>query len=147
MASNTQPCHLLFTGTDDTVSRERFEQHRAQFDRALSRLHAALAENETEIVRDALIQRFEFTFEMAWLALFDYLSDQGEKVAKQAFAVIPLAFQSGMVPDAQAWDQIRAYRNLTSHTYDEAKAVEVAAFVRSTAANAFDALQQKLQSL
>lgn len=129
------------------MSRQRFEEHRAQFARALARLHEALAENETPIVRDALIQRFEFTFEMAWLSLFDHLSSQGARVARQAFAVLPLAFQSQLVDDAAVWDQVRAYRNLTSHTYDEAKAVEVAAFVRSTAAAAFDALLAKLQAL
>jgi hypothetical protein len=42
---------------------------------------------------------------------------------------------------------VRAYRNLTSHTYDEAKAVEVAAFIRSQAAGAFDALAKRLKSL
>ncbi|HVZ45465.1 MAG TPA: HI0074 family nucleotidyltransferase substrate-binding subunit [Ramlibacter sp.] len=129
------------------MSRQRFQEHRALFDKALARLHEALAENETAIVRDALIQRFEFTFEMAWLSLFDYLSAQGAGVPRQAFAVIPLAFQSQLLADAQVWDQIRAYRNLTSHTYDEAKAIQVAAFIRSTAAGAFDVLQQKLRTL
>jgi nucleotidyltransferase substrate binding protein (TIGR01987 family) len=129
------------------MSRERFEQHRTRFERALQRLHEAIAEPESSIVRDALIQRFEFTFEMAWLALFDYLSLQGARVPKQAFAVLPLAFQSQLIEGAETWDQVRAYRNLTSHTYDEAKAIEVAAFIRSQAAGAFDALAAKLKLL
>ncbi len=98
-------------------------------------------------MRDALIQRFEFTFEMAWLSLFDYLSAQDAHVPKQAFTVLPLAFQSQLIENAQVWDQVRACRNLTNHIYDEAKAIEVAAFVRATAAQAFDALLAKLQTL
>lgn len=129
------------------MTRQRFEEHRAQFEKALARLHEALQENETALVRDALIQRFEFTFEMAWLSLFDFLTWKGERVGKQAWAVLPLAFQALLVDDAQVWDKVRAYRNLTSHTYDEAKAIEVAAFVRSTAVGAFDALQAKLRTL
>lgn len=129
------------------MDRERFEQHRGQFQRALARLHEALAENETPIVRDALIQRFEFTFEMAWLSLFDYLRLQGAQVPKQAWSVLPLAFQSQLVSDAQLWDEMRTYRNLTSHTYDEAKAIEVAAFVRQKAAQGFDTLAAKLATL
>ncbi len=129
------------------MTRQRFEQHRAQFERALARLHEALEESETDIVRDAVIQRFEFTFEMAWLSLFDFLASKGERVAKQAWAVLPLAFQALLVDDAQVWDKVRAYRNLTSHTYDEAKAIEVAAFVRTTAVGAFDALRDKLRTL
>lgn len=129
------------------MTRQRFEEHRAQFERALARLHEALQESETDIVRDAVIQRFEFTFEMAWLSLFDFLASKGERVAKQAWAVLPLAFQALLVDDAEVWDQVRAYRNLTSHTYDEAKAIEVAAFVRTTAVGAFDALRDKLRTL
>lgn len=129
------------------MSERRFEEQRAQFDRALLRLHEVLAETETSIVRDALIQRFEFTFEMAWLCLFRYLSDRGERVGKQAWAVLPVAFQALLIEDAELWDKVRQYRNLTSHTYDEAKAVEVAAFVRGSAIHAFDALRAKLVSL
>ncbi len=124
---------------------ERFDEQRGQFDRALARLHEVLAENETAIVRDALIQRFEFTFEMAWRCLHRYLSDKGERVAQQAWAVLPLAFQSQLIADAQLWDQVREYRNLTSHTYDEAMAVRVSAFVRERAVVAFDRLAERLQ--
>ena len=54
--------------------QERFEDQREQFERALERLHEVLAENETGIVRDALIQRFEFAFEMAWRSLHRFLA-------------------------------------------------------------------------
>jgi nucleotidyltransferase substrate binding protein (TIGR01987 family) len=68
-------------------------------------------------------------------------------VNKEAFSVLPRAFQAGLIADAQVWDQVRTYRNLTSHTYDEAKAIEVAAFVRATAVGAFDELQASLAGL
>ena len=126
---------------------ERFYEQREQFDRALRKLHEVLQENETEIVRDALIQRFEFTFEMAWLSLYRYLSIKGVKVARQAWAVFPEAFQSLLIEDAELWEKVRDCRNLTSHTYDESKAVEVAAFVRANAIHAFDTLQEKLRTL
>ena len=46
------------------MSQDRFELMRSQFERALSRLHEALEQDETELIRDALIQRFEFTYEL-----------------------------------------------------------------------------------
>lgn len=49
----------------DAGQTERFAQQRGHFERALAPLAEALAPDETEIVRDAIIQRFEFTFEMA----------------------------------------------------------------------------------
>lgn len=129
------------------MNRERFDMQRAQFERALLRLHEVLAENETSIVRDALIQRFEFTYEMAWLSLFHYLTFKGERVGKQAFQVLPLAFQALLIKDANLWDQVRLQRNQTSHTYDEVKAISVAAFVRASAVQAFDELRATLAAL
>ena len=129
------------------MASERFEDQRAQYLKALARLHEVLAEDETSIIRDALIKRFEFTFEMAWRSLFRYLVAKGERVAQQAWAVLPLAFQSQLISDARLWDQVREYRNLISHTYDEAKAIEVAAFVRSSAIHTFDALAERLRGL
>ncbi len=129
------------------MQSERFEEQRQQLDRALTRLHEVLRESETSIVRDALIQRFEFTYEMAWRCLHRYLTAKGERVGQQAFAVLPLAFQALLIEDAATWDKIRECRNLTSHTYNEVIAVQVAAFVRSTAIHAFDALSRKLATL
>lgn len=129
------------------MANERFEDQRAQFEKALARLHEVLVENETSIVRDALIQRFEFTFEMAWRCLHRYLTAKGERVGQQAWAVLPVAFQALLIEDAELWDQVRECRNLTSHTYNEALAIQVAAFVRQSAIHAFDALRLKLAAL
>lgn len=124
--------------------RDRFELHRAQYVKALQRLHEALAVDETDIVRDALIQRFEFTFELAWKALYDLLRLQGENPAKMVRPVLQAALVARLIADVQAWERIKHYRDETSHTYDAAKAVEVAAFIRAEAVAAFGALEQVL---
>lgn len=124
--------------------RERFELARDTFAKALRRLHEALALDETPIHRDALIQRFEFTYELGWKAMFHWLQAEGEKVPEMARAVIQRAFQAELIADPELWESIKECRNATSHTYDEAKAVQVAAFVRERAAAAFDALAERL---
>ena len=129
------------------MSRERFELARQQFEKALGRLKEALAQNETEIVRDAIIQRFEFTYELGWKCMFYWLREQKEKVPEVVRQVIQAAFKAELIVDAQLWEKIKDYRDQTSHTYDEKKAIEVAAFVRSRAVGAFDALQAKLKTL
>lgn len=123
---------------------ERFDLQRGHFERALSRLQEALAEDETSFVRDSVIQRFEFTFEMAWKAMYRFLRDKGEDVAAKAWDVLPVALQARLIADAGVWDQMREYRNDTSHEYDEGKAVAIAAFVRSEGAAAFEALREEL---
>lgn len=129
------------------MSRERFELARDQFRQALARLHEALAENETEIVRDALIQRFEFTYELGWKCMFYWLRSQKEQVPEMVRPVIQAAFRTELIADADLWEQIKDCRDETSHTYNEKKAIEVAAFVRDVAAAAFDALLARLNAL
>jgi len=52
-------------------------RRRALLERALARLQEALAKPEDSIVRDAAIQRFEFTFEMAWRAIQAFAQAEG----------------------------------------------------------------------
>lgn len=128
----------------DATSKERFELQRSTFERALARLGEVLQRTEDDVVRDSIIQRFEFTYEMAWKSLFRYLAGQGERVAAKAWDVLPLAFEAGMITDVAVWDRMRALRNDTSHEYNEAKAIEAAAFVRAQAHAAFQALSAEL---
>lgn len=129
------------------MSQERFELVRGQFSRALARLHEALAQNETDLIRDALIQRFEFTYELGWKCMFYWLRAQKEKVPEVVRPVIQAAFRAELIGDAELWEKIKDYRDETSHTYDEKKAIEVAAFVRARAVHAFDRLEAKLKAL
>lgn len=116
------------------------------YEKALGRLHDVAAMDETDVVRDALIQRFEFTYEMAWKSAWRWLRGRGENLADKAYEVLPSAFQARLIADAELWEKIRDYRNLTSHTYKEALAIEVAAFVRAKALPAFDALLAELKA-
>lgn len=123
---------------------ERYEQQRAYFEKALGRLLEVLQVDENDIVRDSVIQRFEFTFEMAWKTMFRYLSDRGEQVAAKAWDVLPVAFEALLIDDAEVWDRMRALRNATSHEYDQGKAIAAVAFIRGHAAGAFVRLRDEL---
>ncbi len=127
--------------------RDRFEVARRQFGNAFDRLCEVVALDETDIVRDSLIQRFEFTYELAWKAMRHYLRDEGVQMPEYAGATLQAAFAAHLISDGQVWEKIKDYRNETSHTYDQDKAVEVAAFVRATAVPAFALLRDKLASL
>ena len=124
----------------------RFQLALDQFAKALARLHEVLLLDETGVVRDALIQRFEFTFETAWKSAYRWLRARGADVSEEAFAVLPRAFANRLVSDEGAWNQMRKMRNLTSHTYHEPLAVEVAAFVRQDGVRLFDDLLTTLQA-
>jgi nucleotidyltransferase substrate binding protein (TIGR01987 family) len=120
---------------------EKIPRAELQFDnfkRAFARLKEALAENESDFIRDSIIQRFEFTFEMAWKTMFRYLADKGDDVLPKAWSVLPVAFEVKLIDDADTWEQLRKFRNDLSHEYNENKAIELAAFVRTKGHDAFE---------
>ena len=124
----------------------RFELALGNFESALSRLEEVLVFDETDVVRDSIIKRFEFTFEMAWKACFRWLRARDVDINEEAFAVLPRAFQNRLVNDEGLWREIRKARNLTAHTYQEKTAIEVAAIARSVALPAFKALLATLKA-
>lgn len=127
--------------------RDRFQLARTQYSRALSRLHEVIDLDETDIIRDSLIQRFEFTYELAWKCMFYWMKDQGEQVPEMQKPVIQNAFRCGIITDPALWEAIKDCRDETSHTYNESKAIEVAAFVRANALAAFDAMRLRVDAL
>lgn len=99
----------------------------------------------SEIQRAGIIQAFEFTYEQCWKAIQKRAGTEGVSVAspKKAFE---WAFQNGWIlPTEEAnWLQMLADRNLTSHTYREAMALQVAEKVMSTYLGLFENLLQKV---
>ena len=127
------------------MSDERLRLALDHFQRALARLHDVLAQPETEFMRDAIIQRFEFTFETAWKAMYRWLRARGVDIDEDAYSTIPEAFKRRLITDEKRWGDMRKYRNLTSHTYNEPLALEVAAFVRADVAPLLDELLRTLK--
>lgn len=97
----------------------RFES----FSRACSRLREA-AENHpnelSDLEREGLIQRFEYTFELAWKTLKDRLEHDGMRIVPTPTPryVIRAAYENGMIDDGQAWIDMLTDRNAMSHEYD-----------------------------
>ena len=76
-----------------------------------------------------LIQTFEFTFELAWKTLKDYLEYKGFTVPSPR-DTIKQAFQKGYIEDGRIWLEALEKRNLMAHTYDRSKAQEAAALIK-----------------
>jgi nucleotidyltransferase substrate binding protein (TIGR01987 family) len=111
---------------------------------ALSRLNDALAQPKTEWTRDAAIQRFEFTFELAWKSVASAARLQGLEVASPRRAW-QTAFQLGWIDDDRLWLDMLEDRNRASHSYREATAEKIHARLAAYA-GAIGALLQVLRS-
>jgi nucleotidyltransferase substrate binding protein (TIGR01987 family) len=123
---------------------------------AVARLAEALedyrAEPSRTIIRDGLIQRFEFTYDLAPKMLRRVLASRSEasrEIDQMSFpALMRTAFEQGFVDETwPEWLEFRKKRNISSHTYDEVQAREVAEVIPAfleTARRLIDALDRKL---
>ena len=80
---------------------------------------------ESDVFRDALIQRFEFTFEMIWKLLKAYMEEQGIQDINAPKSVLKEAYAQNLIDNENVWISMLKDRNLTSHIYSEAVAVRI----------------------
>lgn len=99
------------------------------FEKALVSLEEVLLIPVTPIIRDSTIQRFEYTYELAFKMLKRYLemssTTPAEIDGKTFKEILRLAAEQGLIDSPEAWFVYRKARNDTSHGYDEKKAVIV----------------------
>lgn len=102
----------------------KFQAILQQFERAVGKLSDVLEQEKNEYIRDSAIQRFEFTFELAWKTLKAFLEEQGITVysPRDSFKG---AFQLGLLDEETTWLEMIELRNLTTHTYNESTAEEI----------------------
>ena len=107
----------------------RWKQRFNNYLRAMQTLRRGveLAEKRdlSELEQQGLVQGFEFTHELAWNVLKDYLEDAGISGIIGSKGATREAFKNGLLEDGEAWmDMIKA-RNLSSHTYNTETAEEI----------------------
>ncbi len=120
----------------------RWVQRFSNFEKAYNLLHSALAEKHldqfSELEKEGLIQRFEFSFELAWKTMKDFLEDGGVVVTTVTpRAVIKEAVSAKLIDNGQVWVNMMLHRNLLSHNYDFSKFQEVLEALEESYLNAF----------
>ena len=76
---------------------------------------------ENDLIRMAVIKAYEFTFELGWKTLKDFLAYNGID-AKLPREVLKQSFATGLLSDGQLWIDMLEERNLMAHSYDDARA-------------------------
>jgi nucleotidyltransferase substrate binding protein (TIGR01987 family) len=103
---------------------QRFENYKKAL-LLLAEIENYEPDNTPVIVCEGFIQRFEFTFELAWKTLKDYLEFMGHSVSASPRPVIKGAFAAGVITDGQAFIDMIDARNKIAHTYNVVTAEEV----------------------
>ena len=117
------------------------------FNRALTRLKEAVEEfrqSDSDVVRDGLIQRFEFTYELAWKSTKEVLEEIGIIDKNSPKTVIKEAYAQKMIVNENNWLLMLKDRNTTSHVYKDELAKEIADRIADYYVQEFDLLLASL---
>ncbi|MCX7111171.1 MAG: nucleotidyltransferase substrate binding protein [Proteobacteria bacterium] len=127
--------------------QQRFDNYKkalVQLEDAVSLAHSRQLSN---LEKQGLIQAFEFTYELAWNTLKDYLVYQGIQNIVGSRDTIREAFNRELIDDGEAWMAMLIDRNKTSHTYNEEIAEEIYCKIIGKHHNLFLVLQEKMNPL
>jgi nucleotidyltransferase substrate binding protein (TIGR01987 family) len=114
-------------------------------EKAIASLDEVLALEETAIIRDSAIQRFEYTYELAVKLLrrkLEDMAESAEQIEHMGYRdFMRFAAEKGLINDPVIWFDYREKRNATSHTYNEKKALEVYSILHAFAKDAYFLLE------
>lgn len=97
----------------------RWKQRFMNFTDAYKHLKYAVTEvkNPNDLEKEGTIQRFEFTHELAWKVMKDFLKDKGIQGIIGSKDATRLAFQNEIITNGEVWMDMIESRNKTVHTY------------------------------
>jgi len=129
----------------------RWHQRLQSFRKAFSSLEEAveLAEKRklSRLEKQGLIQAFEFTHELAWNVLKDYLEAQGVQDVVGSRGATREAFKNGLIVEGEVWMEMIKSRNQTIHTYNEATANEITEAILARYHAEFEKFQTRFTAL
>ena len=133
---------------DDDI---RWQQRLQNYKKALAVLSNAIElakERElTDLEKQGTIKGFEFTFELAWNVMKDYLEEQGITGIIGSKGAIREAFNKGLIMNGQAWMDMIEGRNISSHSYDEKTAKKLLERITEIFYTQFKSFAEKMDSL
>ena len=131
----------------DVHWRQRFQN----FNKAFSQLSgaAALAQQRplSDLEQQGLIQAFEFTHELAWNTLKDFLQERGAANLFGSKDATRQAFAAGLIENGEIWMAMIGSRNRSTHTYDQTTADEIARAITTSYLAEFGKFQKRFAEL
>lgn len=128
------------------MRKERFKEKFEEYRKAVLKLKEALEEDSSNpLLYDGVMQRFEFTYELAWKLMKLYLEFEGIATVNSPRTAFKEAFAAGIITDGEIWMDMINSRNLTVHTYNEQMAKDIYNKVKDEYYPVFAALASKLE--
>ncbi|MBQ9282823.1 MAG: nucleotidyltransferase substrate binding protein [Treponema sp.] len=131
--------------TADIRWKQRFENFKKAFSQLETAVDLSKKRDLSELEISGLIKAFEFTFELSWNVMKDFLTNQGISGIIGSRDAIRLAFSNSLISDGESWMKMISDRNLASHTYDEKTAQSLFSMIKEKYLGLFKAFSQKME--
>ncbi len=142
---------VRFRGKPMSQSDIRWTQRLQNYRRALARLVAAVELSNqrplSDLEQQGLVQAFEFTHELAWNTLKDFMVSRGIANLYGSRDVTREAFALGLIENGELWMGMIRNRNLSTHSYNEETVKQIVAAIIGDYAGAFVDLEVKMAEL
>jgi nucleotidyltransferase substrate binding protein (TIGR01987 family) len=123
----------------------RWKQRFSNYQKALGQLQKFVDKGVlSELEEQGLIKAFEYTYELAWSTLKDFLEFRGQSDLFGSRDAIQKAFQLNLIEDGEGWMDMLKSRNRTSHSYNQETAREISNAVTTVYYALFQKLNKKL---
>lgn len=99
----------------------------------------------SELEQEGLVQRFEYTYELAWKVMQDFLKYKGYDFPLGPNGTLQKAFEDGLITHHDAWRRMNKARGTTSHTYNEGDAREIVENIYNEYSELLKSLAVKLE--
>ena len=129
--------------TQDIRWKQRFENFQRAFKQLSLAMDLKAQRPLSDLEQQGLIQGFEFTHELAWNVLKDYLEMEGIQGLIGSRSTAREAFKRGLVTDGEVWMDMIEKRNLSSHTYNQTVALTMVESIAERYYPAFSELKQR----
>lgn len=126
--------------------KQRFQNYCRAFAVFESAVQTAQSRNLSELEKQGLIQSFEFTQELSWKTLKDFLEYKGtDSEIVGSKDAVRKAFSAGIIENGDVWMDMIASRNISSHTYNNETADEILEKCIKLYYGAFKSLKMRLE--
>jgi nucleotidyltransferase substrate binding protein (TIGR01987 family) len=135
------------TSEKDVRWRQRFQNFRKAFNQLTKAAVLAQQRQLSDLEQQGLIQAFEFTHELAWNTIKDFLESRGRLNLFGSKDATREAFAAGLIENGDVWMEMVENRNETTHTYDEETANKIGEAILSRYLREFENFQTKFMQL
>jgi len=127
--------------------KQRFNNYSKAFQTLIAAVELARSRELSELEQQGLIQSFEFTHDLAWNVLKDYLEEKGITGLIGSKDATRAAFKNALIEDGEDWMKMIEDRNKASHTYDPKVAQAVGENILERFYPAFEKMAKKFTAL